>query len=123
MPELDSEMISGRGLVIGNPTAFFIAARKFSKTTEFRVCTRVSVFMCQVFSLTELSILGNHSCYFRGYDAGKSFIWGSTEEQKKASFLAMFAFAQFATSISETLAYPLTTIRRRLMIESGKSLD
>lgn len=30
-------------------------------------------------------------------------------------------FAQIITSASETLAYPLDTIRRRLMMESGKS--
>jgi solute carrier family 25 (mitochondrial adenine nucleotide translocator), member 4/5/6/31 len=32
-------------------------------------------------------------------------------------------FAQIITSSSETLAYPLDTIRRRLMMESGKSQD
>jgi solute carrier family 25 (adenine nucleotide translocator) protein 4/5/6/31 len=32
-------------------------------------------------------------------------------------------FAQFVTSTSETLAYPLDTIRRRLMMESGKPKD
>ena len=34
-----------------------------------------------------------------------------------------FLFAQAFTSSSETLAYPLDTIRRRLMMESGKALD
>jgi len=34
-----------------------------------------------------------------------------------------FLFAQAITSSSETLAYPLDTIRRRLMMESGKALD
>jgi solute carrier family 25 (adenine nucleotide translocator) protein 4/5/6/31 len=32
-----------------------------------------------------------------------------------------FLFAQVVTSSSETLAYPLDTIRRRLMMESGKA--
>jgi solute carrier family 25 (adenine nucleotide translocator) protein 4/5/6/31 len=36
--------------------------------------------------------------------------------------LARFVFAQVITSSSETLAYPLDTIRRRLMMESGKAL-
>ena len=66
------------------------------------------------------SISGTYSLIFRGYDAGKSFIWGSTEEQRKASFFSKFLFAQIVTSSSETLAYPLDTIRRRLMMESGK---
>jgi solute carrier family 25 (adenine nucleotide translocator) protein 4/5/6/31 len=34
-----------------------------------------------------------------------------------------FLFAQAITSSSETLAYPLDTIRRRLMMESGKAAD
>ena len=61
--------------------------------------------------------------YVRGYDAGKSFIWGSEQEQKNASIIHRFLFAQFITSTSETLAYPLDTIRRRLMMESGKAKD
>ena len=72
-------------------------------------------------SPTEHSISGTHLSLFSGYDAGKRFIWGTNEEQKKASFLARFAFAQLITSSSETLAYPLDTIRRRLMMESGKA--
>jgi solute carrier family 25 (adenine nucleotide translocator) protein 4/5/6/31 len=32
-------------------------------------------------------------------------------------------FAQIVTSSSETLAYPLDTIRRRLMMESGKAAE
>ncbi len=58
-----------------------------------------------------------------GYDAGKSFIWGSDEEQKKSPIFHRFLFAQAITSSSETLAYPLDTIRRRLMMESGKPID
>ena len=34
-----------------------------------------------------------------------------------------FLFAQAITSSSETLAYALDTIRRRLMMESGKAAD
>ena len=50
-------------------------------------------------------------------------IWGSEAEQRNASFFGRFLFAQIITSTSETLAYPLDTIRRRLMMESGKSQD
>ena len=89
---------------------------------EFKACTKALVCLCSGSSPTGHSTSGNEFAYLRGYDAGKSFIWGSTEEQKKASFFARFLFAQFVTSTSETLAYPLDTIRRRLMMESGKSL-
>lgn len=78
------------------------------------------MFQFWVSSLIELSISGKSIFNCRGYDAGKRFIWGTTEEQKKASFFAKFLFAQIVTSSSETLAYPLDTIRRRLMMESGK---
>jgi solute carrier family 25 (adenine nucleotide translocator) protein 4/5/6/31 len=40
---------------------------------------------------------------------------------KHAPLFARFLFAQAITSTSETLAYPLDTIRRRLMMESGKT--
>lgn len=77
----------------------------------------------QGFTVSVVGIFTYRAFYFGGYDAGKSFIWGNPEEQKSASFLARFAFAQLVTSTSETLAYPLDTIRRRLMMESGKELD
>lgn len=81
--------------------------------------------VCQylVFSPTEPSISGINDIIFRGYDAGKSFIWGSEQEQRNAPFFSKFLFAQIVTSSSETLAYPLDTIRRRLMMESGKPLE
>jgi solute carrier family 25 (mitochondrial adenine nucleotide translocator), member 4/5/6/31 len=50
-------------------------------------------------------------------------MWGTDQEQKSAPIWARFLFAQFVTSTSETLAYPLDTIRRRLMMESGKARD
>ncbi len=81
------------------------------------------MFLLSEFSRTEPSISGIFANNFSGYDAGKQFIWGSEEEQKKSAFFARFLFAQVVTSSSETLAYPLDTIRRRLMMESGKALD
>lgn len=78
------------------------------------------MFQLWVFSLIEHSISGMVFNYFSGYDSGKRFIWGSDADQKNAPFLHKFLFAQIITSLSETLAYPLDTIRRRLMMESGK---
>lgn len=77
----------------------------------------------QGFGVSVVGIFTYRAFYFGGYDAGKQFIWGSAEDQKKSPFLARFAFAQFVTSTSETLAYPLDTIRRRLMMESGKPMN
>ena len=75
------------------------------------------------FSVSVAGIFTYRAFYFGGYDAGKSFIWGSEQEQKNSSIFARFLFAQFVTSTSETLAYPLDTIRRRLMMESGKAKE
>lgn len=46
---------------------------------EFKDCIKDSEFQSLVFSLTELSISGKLLTYFRGYDAGKRFIWGNEQ--------------------------------------------
>ncbi len=77
----------------------------------------------QGFSVSVLGIFMYRALYFGGYDTGKHFIWGLEEEQKKSAFMARFLFAQIVTLSSVTLAYPLDTIRRKLMMESCKTLD
>lgn len=72
------------------------------------------------FNISVAGIFVYRAFYFGGYDSGKYFIWGDESAQKKATFLARFLFAQIITSSSETLAYPLDTIRRRLMMQSGE---
>lgn len=75
------------------------------------------------FGVSVLGIFTYRAFYFGGYDSGKTFIWGSEEKAKQAPFLYKFLFAQFVTSTSETLAYPLDTIRRRLMMVSGQKQE
>merc|ERR1712151_1350171 len=58
---------------------------------------------------------------YRGFgisDTGKVYLW---EDYKKANILAFWAFAQFGTVTSGIVSYPLDTVRRRLMMMSGKT--
>ena len=73
------------------------------------------------FGVSVLGIFVYRAFYFGAYDAGKKLYYGSEEEARKSSFLTRFLFAQFITTTSETLAYPLDTIRRRLMMTSGQT--
>ena len=52
------------------------------------------------------------------FDTGKVYLF---PDIKKASILQMWAFAQFVTVTAGIASYPLDTIRRRLMMQSGRS--
>jgi solute carrier family 25 (adenine nucleotide translocator) protein 4/5/6/31 len=69
------------------------------------------------FAISVAGIFVYRAFYFGGYDAGKKFMFG---DDPNPSILYRFLFAQFITSSSEFLAYPLDTIRRRLMMQSGR---
>lgn len=68
------------------------------------------------FSVSVVGIFVYRAFYFGGYDTGKRWVFGDDAGQKKASFLAQFFFAQFIVTTSETISFPLDTIRRRLMM-------
>lgn len=68
------------------------------------------------FNISVLGIFVYRAFYFGGYDFAKKNLSGA----ENSSFLLRFAIAQFVTSTSEFLAYPLDTIRRRLMMQSGR---
>jgi len=54
----------------------------------------------QGFAISVLGIFTYRAFYFGGYDAGKSFIWGSEQEQRNSPIWIRFLFAQFITSTS-----------------------
>lgn len=56
--------------------------------------------------------------YFGFYDAGKSIIFG---DDGNPSFLQKFVLALNVDIAAATFAYPIDTIRRRLMMQSGKA--
>ena len=68
------------------------------------------------FGISVLGIFIYRAFYFGGYDTGKKFFF---KEGEQVSFLKMFGFAQCVTTFSELISYPLDTIRRRLMMQSG----
>ena len=55
--------------------------------------------------------------YFGLFDSGKSILF---EDFKNANLLLVWAFAQFVTTASGTISYPLDTVRRSLMMQSGR---
>lgn len=69
------------------------------------------------FGISVIGIVFYRAAYFGAFDTGKVMIW---EDHKKAHFLSMWMYAQFVVAISGVISYPLDTIRRRLMMQSGR---
>lgn len=71
----------------------------------------------QGFGISVAGIFFYRASYFGCYDSGKKFIFA---DEKKANIIAKFIFAQFVTGFSGIVSYPLDTVRRRLMMQSGR---
>lgn len=69
-------------------------------------------------SVSLVGIFVYRAFYFGTYDSGKRWVFG--EDQRSANVFLKFFFAQFCVTFSETLSYPLDTVRRRLMMQSGR---
>jgi solute carrier family 25 (adenine nucleotide translocator) protein 4/5/6/31 len=70
----------------------------------------------QGFSISVLGIIVYRACYFGGYDTLKRVLFSDG----KGSILYKFLIAQAVTGISGLVSYPLDTVRRRLMMQSGR---
>jgi len=70
------------------------------------------------FGISVVGIIMYRAAYFGIFDTGKVYIW---EDYRKANILSFWAFAQFGTVLSGIISYPLDTVRRRLMMMSGKT--
>jgi len=70
------------------------------------------------FGISVVGIIFYRASYFGMFDTGKVMLF---EDIKKANFFAMWAFAQVVTVGSGIVSYPLDTVRRRLMMTSGKT--
>jgi solute carrier family 25 (adenine nucleotide translocator) protein 4/5/6/31 len=57
------------------------------------------------------------AAYFGMFDTGKTLLF---EDPRKANIFAMWGFAQFVTVTAGIMSYPLDTVRRRLMMQSGR---
>jgi len=69
----------------------------------------------QGFGISVLGIIAYRACYFGGYDTAKRTLF-----TKDSSILFKFLVAQVVTGVSGLLSYPLDTVRRRLMMQSGR---
>jgi solute carrier family 25 (mitochondrial adenine nucleotide translocator), member 4/5/6/31 len=70
------------------------------------------------FGISVVGIIFYRAAYFGCFDTGKVFLF---EDFKKANIFAVWMFAQAVTVCSGILSYPLDTVRRRLMMQSGRA--
>mmetsp|Transcript_29313 Transcript_29313/g.25915 ORF Transcript_29313/g.25915 Transcript_29313/m.25915 type:complete len:112 (-) Transcript_29313:74-409(-) len=57
------------------------------------------------------------AAFFGLYDTGKVYVF---REGSSSNFFAMWMFANVTTTIAGIATYPLDTVRRRLMMQSGR---
>jgi solute carrier family 25 (adenine nucleotide translocator) protein 4/5/6/31 len=70
----------------------------------------------QGFGVSVLGIIVYRACYFGGYDTLKRVLFSDG----KSSIFYKFLIAQAVTGLSGLVSYPLDTVRRRLMMQSGR---
>ena len=69
------------------------------------------------FGISVLGIFVYRALYFGVYDSGKKIFLG---DDANIPFWKRYLFAQVVTTGSETMSYPIDTVRRRLMMQAGK---
>jgi len=70
------------------------------------------------FGISVIGIVAYRASYFGMFDTGKAVMF---PDAKKANVFAMWAFAQCVTVSAGIVSYPLDTVRRRLMMDSGRA--
>ena len=70
------------------------------------------------FGISVVGIIFYRAAYFGMFDTGKILLF---TDFKKTNIFAQWAFAQFVTVSAGICSYPLDTVRRRLMMQSGRS--
>jgi len=69
------------------------------------------------FSVSVQGIIIYRAAYFGCYDTAR----GSLPDPKNSPFIVNFAIAQVVTICSGILSYPFDTVRRRMMMQSGRA--
>jgi len=72
------------------------------------------------FPFAAMGIFLFRGLYFGLFDTGKSYLFGNG---KTENFFAMWAFAQAVTFTSELGTYPMDTVKRRMMMQSGRPVN
>ena len=67
----------------------------------------------QGFGVSVGGIIAYRGLYFGCYDAGKAILF---KDEKNTSVFIKFAYAMNVTAIAGLAAYPLDTVRRRMMM-------
>ena len=70
------------------------------------------------FGISVLGIIVYRGAYFGLFDTGNAILF--TGEGKTQNFFVMWAYAQTTTTLAGIISYPLDTVRRRLMMQSGR---
>lgn len=70
------------------------------------------------FGISVIGIIAYRAAYFGCFDTGKSILF---PDAKNANVFAMWFFAQVVTVGAGVISYPLDTVRRRLMMQSGRT--
>jgi len=68
------------------------------------------------FNVSVQGIIIYRACYFGFYDTAK----GMLPDPKNTPLLISFLIAQVVTNVSGIVSYPFDTVRRRMMMQSGK---
>ena len=71
------------------------------------------------FGVSVVGIFVYRAFYFGCYDTGRDLLLTG---DLKNNILVKFFFAQLVVTSSESLSYPLDTIRRRMMLQSGRAV-
>jgi solute carrier family 25 (adenine nucleotide translocator) protein 4/5/6/31 len=70
------------------------------------------------FGISVVGIIAYRASYFGAFDTGKVVLF---TDFKKAGILYQWGFAQIVTVGAGIMSYPLDTVRRRLMMNAGKT--
>jgi len=70
------------------------------------------------FGISVVGIIAYRASYFGMFDTGKVLLF---PDMKNASTIAVWGFAQVVTVSAGVVSYPLDTVRRRLMMDSGRA--
>lgn len=70
------------------------------------------------FGISVIGIIAYRASYFGMFDTGKALMF---PDAKNANIFMMWAFAQVVTVSAGVVSYPLDTVRRRLMMDSGRA--
>jgi len=70
------------------------------------------------FGISVIGIVAYRASYFGMFDTGKAMMF---PDAKAANIFALWGFAQCVTVSAGIVSYPLDTVRRRLMMDSGRS--